>query len=167
MQIKYELVYSLVWSFNDQFNQVIHNSYKVKWPISFVEMNIYDPSLMCLQLIGSFSFGFHLSYFWYEKRCHEIFFFMKLWQLSLWLWHHTFQYIFAPPFPSQTSFRSKDFSALYPFWRMTFEELFLKKKTCEEIYRHKSMDVSRSSKTIDQSFMTNLKIYLQQSNIDF
>ena len=94
------------------------------------------------------------------------FFFMKLWQLSLWLWHHTFQYIFAPPFPSQTSFRSKDFSALYPFWRMTFEELFLKKKTCEEIYRHKSMDVSRSSKTIDQSFMTNLKIYLQQSNID-
>ena len=33
---------------------------------------------------------------------------------------------------------------------------------CEEIYRHKSTHVSRSSKTIDQSFMTSLKIYLQQ-----
>ena len=38
---------------------------------------------------------------------------------------------------------------------------------CEEIYKHKSIHVSRSSKTIDQSFMTSLKIYLQQSKCRF
>ena len=36
-----------------------------------------------------------------------------------------------------------------------------------EIYRHKSTHVSKSSKTIDQSFMTSLKIYLQQSKHRF
>ena len=53
------------------------------------------------------------------------------------------------------------------FSRLTFVELLKKKKKCEEIYKHKSTHVSRSSKIIDQSFMTSLKIYLQQSNIDF
>ena len=38
---------------------------------------------------------------------------------------------------------------------------------CEEIYRQKSTHVSRPSKTIDQSFMTSLKIYFQQSKHKF
>ena len=42
-----------------------------------------------------------------------------------------------------------------------------KEKKYEEIYRHKSMHVSRSSKSIDQSFMTSLNIYLQQSKRRF
>ena len=41
------------------------------------------------------------------------------------------------------------------------------KKKCEEIYRHKSTHVSRLSKSIDQSFMISLKIYLQQSKRRF
>ena len=42
-----------------------------------------------------------------------------------------------------------------------------KEKKCEEIYRHKSTHVSRSSKSVDQSFMTSLKIDLQQSKCRF
>ena len=64
-------------------------------------------------------------------------------------------------------FEARIFQLFILFGEWHLKSSFWKKKTCEEIYRHKSMDVSRSSKTIDQSFMTNLKIYLQQSNIDF
>ena len=42
-----------------------------------------------------------------------------------------------------------------------------RRKKCEKIYRHKSTHVSRLSKSIDQLFMTSLKIYLRQSNVDF
>ena len=51
------------------------------------------------------------------------------------------------------------------FLRLKIVELL--KKMCEEIYKHKSTNVSRSSKAIDQSFMTSLKIYLQQSKHRF
>ena len=127
------------------------------------------PSPMCLHMIESFSFGFHVSYFWlntthiFEKRCYELF--MYLWQISIWLWHHTFQYIFAPPFPSLTSFWCKAFSTLFSFLEIDiWRALLKKKKKCEKIFKHKSTHVC---KTIDQSFMTSLKIYLQQSKVDF
>ena len=119
------------------------------------------PLTMCLQMIESFLFGFHSSYFWsnttqiLEKQWHELFYvFLTNKPLVLVL------YILiqiAPPFPSQTSFRSKAFFSSFSFWRLTFEELFweLKKK------KKKTIDQSRSSKSIDQSFMTSLKIYLQ------
>ena len=81
-------------------------------------MNIYDPQLRCLHLIENFSFGFHFSYFliytnlffFFFLRSDVMKFFIFLWQISLWLWHHTHEYIFAPPFSSQTSFQSKAFS---------------------------------------------------------
>ena len=60
------------------------------------------------------------------------------------------------------------FSAQYLFFKLTFVELFEKeRKKCEEIYKHKSTHVLRLNKTIDQSFMTSLKIYLQQSKRRF
>ena len=59
------------------------------------------------------------------------------------------------------------FSVQNIFSRLTFVELLKKKKKCEEIYRHKSTHLSRSNKTVDQSFMTNLKIYLQHSKRRF
>ena len=64
-------------------------------------------------------------------------------------------------------FEARIFQLFILFGEWHLKSSFWKKKTCEEIYRHKSMDVSRSSKTIDQSFMTNLKIYLQQSECRF
>ena len=116
------------------------------------------PLTMCLQMIESFLFGFHSSYFWsnttqiLEKQWHELFdVFLTNKPLVLAL------YILiqiAPPFPSQASFRSKAFFSSFSFWRLTFEELFWKEKK-------KTIDQSKSSKSIDQSFMTSLKIYLQ------
>ena len=55
---------------------------------------------------------------------------------------------------------------LFLFGDLHFGELFLAKTKqikSGKIYRHKSMHVLRSSKTIHYSFMTSLKIYLQQS----
>ena len=100
-------------------------------------------------------------------RSNAINFLLNCWQLSLRLWHHTFQYIFASHFPSQTSFRSKAFQLFLLLEIDVWGALLKKKKKCEEIYRHKFTYVSRSSKTIEQSFMTSLKIYLQKSNVDF
>ena len=138
--------------------------YEVKWPISLIEMNIYDSSPICLHLIESYSFSFHFLYFLSNTtqilRSDAINFLIKFWQLSFWLWHYTFQYIFVPPFPSQTNFRSKTFSTLF-LLEIDIWKALLKKKKSEKIYRHESTCVLRSSKTIDQSFMTNLKIYLQ------
>ena len=53
-------------------------------------------------------------------------FFIFLWVISLWFWHHTFWIQIAPPFSSQTSFQSKAFSTLFFFFflRLTFVELF-------------------------------------------
>ena len=91
--------------------------------------------------------------------------FWYFWQISLWFWHHTFQYIFSPPFPSQTSFQMETFSALFFLLKIDIcRALWKRKRKCEDIYRHKSTHASRSNKTIDQSFMTSLKIYLQQSH---
>ena len=42
-------------------------------------------------------------------------FFIFLWRISLWLWHHAFEYIFAPPFFSLIIFQSKTFLALSLF----------------------------------------------------
>ena len=58
---------------------------------------------------------------------------------------------------------------LFVFLEIDIWRALLKKKKieCEEIYKRMSMHVSRSNKTIDQSFMTSLKIYLQQINVDF
>ena len=103
-------------------------------------------------LIESFSFGFHFSYFlsnttqFFSIDARE--FFIFFWRISLLLWHHTFWIHFAPPFPSLTSFWSKTFSTLSPFWRLTFKELFDRKIKSEEIYKIKSMHVSRSIKAI-------------------
>ena len=124
---------------------------------------------MCLQLIESFLFGFHFSYFWstttqiLEKRCHELF--VYFWQISLWLWHHTFYYKLLHLFLVKLVFEARFFQlSLFGNWHL--KSSFEKEKK-SEIYRHKSTHVLRSSETIDQSFMTSLKIYLQQSNVDF
>ena len=42
VSIKCGIVHRLEWNFNDQFNEVIHNWYEVKWLILIIEMNIYD-----------------------------------------------------------------------------------------------------------------------------
>ena len=110
------------------------------------------PFTKVFTLIESFSFGFHFSYFlinttqFFSIAAMKIFIFF--WRISLLLWHHTFWIHFAPPFPTLTSFWSKAFLVLSPFWRLTFEELFDRKIKCEEIYKIKSMHVSRSIKAI-------------------
>ena len=135
-------------------------------------MNIYDPLPMWLQLIESFSFDFHFSHFWlknnsdFEKRCHKHFD-ISLKNMSLWLWHYILIQI-AFPFPSQILVCAMAFQLTISFWdRHLQSSLKKKKKMCEEIYRQNSTHVSRPSKTIDQSFMTNLKIYFQQSKYRF
>ena len=117
-------------------------------------------------LIESFSFDFHISYFWsnttqiFEKRCHELF--IYFWQISIWLWHHTLLHIFLVKLVFEASLFQ-----LFLFLEIDIWRSLLKKKKFEKIYKHKSTYVSRSSKTIYQSFMTSLKIYLQKSNVNF
>ena len=90
------------------------------------------PLTMCLQMIESFLFGFHSSYFWsnttqiLEKQWHELFYvFLTNKPLVLVL------YILiqiAPPFPSQTSFRSKAFFSSFSFGDWHLKSSFEKKK---------------------------------------
>ena len=68
-----------------------------------------------------------------------------LWGISLWLWHHRFWIYFAPPFPSQTSFRNKVFQ-LFLFLEIDVCRAFWHKNKCEEIYRNKSTHVSKLNK---------------------
>ena len=113
MWIKYEQVHSLVWSFDDQFNQVIHNYHEVKWPISLVEMNIYGPyQSVCIFFIWLpffIHFDLYKSIFWEAMPWYFIYIFDEsafgfgIIQLNT---------IFAPPFSSQTGFQNKTFSAL-------------------------------------------------------
>ena len=110
------------------------------------------PPIKVFTLIESVSFGFHFSYFFINTTqflsSNAMKFFIFPWEISLWLWHHTFWICFAPPFPSQTSFRSKAFSTLF-LSEIDACRAFWHKNKCEEIYRHKSMHVSKSNKTID------------------
>ena len=89
-------------------------------------------------------------------------------RISLWLFkHHTFQKQKSLSlFPSQILVYTIGFcSSISLFvWRFTFSELFCKniKLKWEDIWAQ----IYASIKTIDQSFMTSLKIDSQQSHID-
>ena len=110
--------------------------------------HIWLPS-KCLHLIEIFLFGFHFSYFFiYTTQFWRSDVMKFLWWISLWLWYHTFEYIFAPPFPSQISFQRKAFSAL-SLLEIDVCRVFWHKNKCEEIYKYKSTHVSKSSKIID------------------
>ena len=135
-------------------------------------MNIYDLSPMWLQLVESLLFCFHFKYFWSKQlkyfRSDAINILKEPWQFSIWFWHHIFEYKLLSLFPSQILVCAIAFSAQNSLFKIDNWRAFEKrKKKCVEIYRHKSTHVSRSSKSIDQLFMTNLKIYLQQSHIVF
>ena len=109
VSIKGGIVHGPKWSFNDQFNQVIHNWYVIKWTISIIEKNIYDlpqendyktqKLFICLLhkswLLIFFFFGIiHL----FLRTVLEIFDISTL-RVSLWLLeHHTFQYKVVFPF---------------------------------------------------------------------
>ena len=91
----------------------------------------------------------------------------KKWRIQK-VWSYIFEYKLLSLFPSQILVCAIAFSAQNSLFKIDNCRAFEKrKKKCEEIYRHKSTHVSRSSKSIDQLFMTNLKIYLQQSHIVF
>ena len=93
-------------------------------------------------------------------------------RVSVWLFeHHTNQFksrfLF---FLVKYQYVRQAFAALNLFFivRFTFGELYSKniKIKWEEIQAQVYASI-KTIKTIDQSFMTNLKIYLQQSHIDF
>ena len=90
-------------------------------------------------------------------------------RISLWLFeHHTFQKQKSLSlFPSQILVYTIGFcSSISLFiWRFTFSELFCKniKLKWEDIWAQ----IYASIKTIDKSFMTSLKNYLQQTHIVF
>ena len=105
----------------------------------------------------------------FEKRCHENF------DISLTNKPFGFGTIHFNTFLLHLFLIKLVFEAMAFLAHFLFRDWHLKSslknknkiKNCEEIYRHKFTHISRSNKTIDQSFMTSLKIYLQQSNIDF
>ena len=116
---------SLEWSFNDQFNQVIHNWYQVKWSISIIEMNIYDLPQEWLHNFWSFSFGyFTIHSIWSFFICTSLFeidawiFDISFLWVSHWLFgHHTFQYKSLSLFPSQILVCAMTFATHYLFSR--------------------------------------------------
>ena len=106
VSIKGGIVHGPKWSFNDKFNQVKHNWYKIKWTISIIEKNIYDlpqendyktqKLFICLlhkswHLILFFFFFFVWIIHLFLRMVLEIFDISTL-RVSLWLFeHHTFQ----------------------------------------------------------------------------
>ena len=120
VSIKCGIVLSLEWSFNDQFNQDIHNWYYIKWSISIIEMNIYDLPQKWLQIFEAFHLAslqiITYDHFWtihlILRSMLEIFD-ISLLRISLWLFgHHTIQYKSLSLFPSQILVCVTAFAAL-------------------------------------------------------
>ena len=95
-------------------------------------MNIYDPPTKVLtidlKLFIWLTFFLLLINTTQFLRSDATKFFIFLWRISLWLWHHTFWVQFAPHFPSQTSFRNKTFSTLSLFRDWHLKSSFVKEK---------------------------------------
>ena len=76
---------------------------------------------------------------------------ISIWWTSLWLFgHHTFSYKSLSLFPSRILVCAMAFAAryLFSFWDLHWLSSLSKKKKSGKIYRHKSMQVSRTTKPL-------------------
>ena len=121
--------------------------------LNYRSMHIWPPTRLD-NLIWSFTFDSIIRSFWHN--------YISLWKCLLiflldgiafgLLNNHALYFLLLSLFPSRIVVCATSFcSSISPFiWRFTFEEIFLAKTKIKrgEIYRHKSMHVSRSIKTI-------------------
>ena len=167
VSIKCGIVLSPEWSFNDQFNQVIHNWYYVVF-LNYRNEHIWPPTRKWLHIFEAFHLAslqiITFDHFWtkhlFLRSAPEIFD-ISILRISLWLFgHHTFQYKLSF-FPSQILVCVTAFAAHFLFLRFDIcWAIRQKHKKCGKIYRHKSMHVSKPSRLLtNHSWQVSRSIY--------
>ena len=149
----------LQWSIQSSHTQLVLNQVVY---LNYRNEHIWPPTRKWLQILEAFhlafaqiiTFDLFEQYISFLRSVLEIFDISTL-RVSLWLFeHHTFQFkISLSLFPSQILVCAMAFAAhnLFFILRFTFGELFKQnhKNKGGKIYRHKSMQVSRPSRLLN------------------